>query len=115
MDERLFSMEAEFFKALAHPTRVRILKHLRGCEKCVCEFTEDLDVEQSNISQHLAILRKQDIVSFRKEGLKVVYKINYPQIFEILDLVEEIIVSQVNDTLNLLKKSPPKKGGEKHE
>lgn len=112
MDERLFAMEAEFFKALAHPTRVKILKHLRNGEKCVCEFTEDLDVEQSNMSQHLAILRKQDIVSSRKEGLKVMYGVNYPQIFEILDLVEDIIVSQVNDTLNLLNKRLQRKEGE---
>ena len=111
MDERLFSMEAEFFKALAHPTRVRILKHLRDAERCVCEFTEDLDVEQSNMSQHLAILRKQGIVSFRKDGLKVIYKINYPETFEILDLVEKILVAQVNETLDLLNKRP-KRGGE---
>lgn len=112
MDERLFAMEAEFFKALAHPTRVKILKHLRDSEKCVCEFTEDLDVEQSNMSQHLAILRKQEIVSCRKEGLKVIYRVNYPQIFEILDLVEDILVSQVNETLSLLNKRPKRKGGE---
>lgn len=112
MDERLFAMEAEFFKALAHPTRVRILKHLRDTERCVCEFTEDLDIEQSNMSQHLAILRKQGIVSFRKDGLKVIYKVIFPQIFEILDLVEEIIVSQVNETLELLNKRAKRKGGE---
>lgn len=108
MNERLFSMEAEFFKALAHPTRVRIIKHLRDNERCVCEFTEDLDVEQSNMSQHLAVLRKQGIVSFRKEGLKVMYKVNYPQVFEILQLVEEVLKSQVNETLSLLNKE---KGG----
>lgn len=112
MDERLFSMESEFFKALAHPTRVRILKHLRDGEKCVCEFTEDLDVEQSNTSQHLSVLRKQGIVSFRKEGLKVIYKANYPQVFQILDLIEEILVSQVNETLGLLNKRQRKEGGE---
>jgi DNA-binding transcriptional ArsR family regulator len=112
MDERLFSMEAEFFKALAHPTRVRILKHLRENEKCVCEFTEDLDVEQSNISQHLAILRKQDIVSYRKDGIKVIYKVNYPQVFDILDFVEEILISQVNATLSMLNKRPKRKEGE---
>ncbi|PKM46357.1 MAG: ArsR family transcriptional regulator [Firmicutes bacterium HGW-Firmicutes-8] len=112
MDERLFSMEAEFFKALAHPTRVRILKHLREGEKCVCEFTADLDMEQSNTSQHLAILRKQDIVSYRKEGLKVIYKVNYPQVFEILDMVEDVLVSQVNATLNLLNERPKRRGGE---
>lgn len=103
MNERLLSMEAEFFKALAHPTRIRILKHLRNTERCVCEFTEDLDVEQSNMSQHLAVLRKQGIVSFRKDGMKVMYKVVYPQVFEILELVEKILISQVNETLSLLK------------
>lgn len=112
MDERLFSMEAEFFKALAHPTRVRILKLLRDNERCVCEFTEDLGVEQSNMSQHLAILRKQGLVKFRKDGIKVIYKVNYPQLFEILDQVEEILISQVNETLDLLNKRPKRKGGE---
>ncbi len=112
MDERLFSMEAEFFKALAHPTRVRILKHLRESERCVCEFTEDLDIEQSNMSQHLAILRKQGIVSFRKEGLKVIYKVEYPQVYQILELVEDILVSQVNKTLGLLSKRQSKERGE---
>jgi ArsR family transcriptional regulator len=101
-------MEAEFFKALAHPTRIRILKHLMNIERCVCEFTEDLDVEQSNMSQHLAVLRKQGIVSFRKDGMRVIYKVNYPQVFEILELVENILIAQVNETLYLLNK---KKGG----
>ena len=104
MNERLFGMEADFFKALAHPTRVKILKHLIDGEKCVCEFTEDLDIEQSNMSQHLAILRKQNIVGSRKEGLKVIYSVTYPQVFEILNLVEDILVSQVNETLDLLNK-----------
>jgi ArsR family transcriptional regulator len=105
-------MEAEFFKALAHPTRIRILKHLRNIERCVCEFTEDLDVEQSNMSQHLAVLRKQGIVSFRKDGMRVMYKVNYPQVFEILELVEKILVLQVNETLSLLYQ---KKGGTNHD
>jgi DNA-binding transcriptional ArsR family regulator len=112
MDERLFSMEAEFFKVLAHPTRIKVLQHLRERERCVCEFTEDLDVEQSNISQHLSILRKQGVVSCRKDGIKVIYKVNYPQVFDILDVVEEILVSQVNATLSMLNKRPKRKGGE---
>ncbi|MDF9409692.1 metalloregulator ArsR/SmtB family transcription factor [Pelotomaculum isophthalicicum JI] len=104
MNERLLSMEAEFLKALAHPTRIRIIKHLMNSERCVCEFTEDLDVEQSNMSQHLAILRKQGIVSSRKDGMKVMYKVNHPQIFEILQLIEEVLVSQVKETLSILNK-----------
>lgn len=112
MDERLFSMEADFLKALGHPTRLRILEHLRAGEKCVCEFTEDLDMEQSNTSQHLAVLRKQGILSFRKEGLKVIYKVNHPEVFTILDLVKDVLVSQVNASMAMLKKSTREKGGE---
>lgn len=112
MNERLFSMEAEFLKALAHPTRVRILEHLRDGEKCVCEFTEDLDMEQSNTSQHLAVLRRQDIVSFRREGLKVIYRVNYPEVFAILDMVTDVLISQVNASMAMLQKSAHEKGVE---
>ncbi|KKM09255.1 ArsR family transcriptional regulator [Clostridiales bacterium PH28_bin88] len=102
MDERLLQMEADFLKALAHPTRIRILESLRTGEKCVCEFTEDLDLEQSNTSQHLAVLRRQDIVSCRKEGLKVIYQVNYPEIFQLLDLVKHLLYAQVKVTMDSL-------------
>jgi ArsR family transcriptional regulator len=64
------------------------------------------------MSQHLAVLRKQGIVSFRKDGMRVMYKVNYPQVFEILELVEKILVLQVNETLGLLYQ---KKGGTYHD
>ncbi|MDN5343915.1 MAG: hypothetical protein PWQ18_26 [Clostridia bacterium] len=99
MAERIYSMKAEFFKALAHPTRVKILEQLRQGEKCVCEFIEDLDLEQPNISQHLAVLRKQDIVVFRKEGLKVLYKVKHPEIFQVLDLVGNILTQEIVSTM----------------
>ena len=101
--ERIFHLEAEFLKALAHPTRVRILELLRDGEKCVCEFTEDLDLEQANISQHLAVLKKQDIVTSRKEGLRMMYQVNYPDVYAILDVVRRILVSQADATVALLK------------
>ncbi|BCV22737.1 ArsR/SmtB family transcription factor [Moorella sp. Hama-1] len=99
MAERIYSMKAEFFKALAHPTRVKILEQLRQGEKCVCEFIEDLDLEQPNISQHLAVLRKQDIVVFHKEGLKVLYKVKHPEIFALLDLVGNILTQEIASTM----------------
>lgn len=104
MEDRIYMLEADFLKAIAHPTRVRILEQLRDGEKCVCEFTEDLDLEQSNTSQHLAVLRKQDIVSFRKDGLKMMYKVKYQEIYDILDTVKKILRSQIEATASLLKK-----------
>ncbi len=80
---RLYQMKSDFLKALAHPTRLRILKQLHHGERCVCEFITDLELEQSNISQHLAVLRNQDVVSFYKDGLWVIYRVKHPEVSSI--------------------------------
>ncbi len=103
MEERLYQMKADFLKALAHPSRMRILEHMRAEERCVCRFIEDLDLEQSNVSQHLAVLKKQDIVTSRKDGMNVIYKVNHPEIFEILDMINLVLYSQVNSTMDVMK------------
>lgn len=105
----LLFMESEIFKALAHPTRIRLIKHLGEHEKCVCEFAGDLNVEQSNISQHLAVLRKQGIVGFRKDGLRVMYKINYPQVFQMIELVDRMLLLRAGETLSSLESEIPTK------
>lgn len=102
--DKIFQIKADLFKALAHPSRIKILEFLRDGEKCVCEFTENLDLEQSNVSQHLSILKRQDLITSRKEGLKVIYSVNREEIYDVLDRVEDIIVSQAEDTVSLLHK-----------
>ncbi|MCL5290034.1 MAG: metalloregulator ArsR/SmtB family transcription factor, partial [Firmicutes bacterium] len=69
MKEKISQLKADIFKALAHPTRIRILDLLKNGELCVCDIFEELQVEQANTSQHLAVLKKQDILQSRKEGL----------------------------------------------
>lgn len=66
---------SNLFKALAHPTRIQIVKLLRNGEMCVCEIMPNLDSEQSNTSQHLTVLKNQGIVESRKDGSKVIYSI----------------------------------------
>ena len=87
----MHASQADIFKALAHPTRLRILHQLRGGERCVCEIVPALDMEQSNVSRHLAILKKEGILNSRKEGLKVIYEVNDPRVYDILDLCTEIL------------------------
>ena len=66
-----------FFPALADPTRLRCLLLLAAeGELCVCELTHALDVSQPKISRHLAMLREAGIVSDRREGLWIHYRIN---------------------------------------
>ena len=103
MNRHIPRFKADILKALAHPTRISILECLRRGERCVCEIIEELDIEQSNVSQHLAILKKMDLVDSRKEGLRVNYWVKYPEVFQILDLLDNVLVSQVEDTMSALK------------
>ena len=63
-------------KALADPSRVRILKLLQQRELCVCELNELFDLSQPTISKHLKVLEVAELVTFRKEGNWVVYRAN---------------------------------------
>ena len=60
-------------KALADPTRVRVLAALREGELCVCELSDALEVTQSTLSTHLQVIREADLVRTRKEGKWVYY------------------------------------------
>ncbi len=58
--------KADIFQALAHPTRIAILELLRDGELSAGALIEKLDLEQANVSQHLAVLRAKQLVSTRK-------------------------------------------------
>jgi len=95
--------QARLLKALAHPTRLQILEILKDGEKCVCEILPALGLEQSNVSQHLAILRQQGILDFRKEGLKVIYWAKDQRVFAIVELINQILVDRLKETEAALK------------
>lgn len=69
---------AEVFKALGHPTRLWIAKHLEGKELCVCDFVTGTNEEFSSISQHLNVLKKAHVVECEKRGKHVFYRLAYP-------------------------------------
>ena len=72
--------KAEFFRALAHPVRIEILEVLLQGEHSVQELQDALGLEQSVVSQQLAVLRTKNIVSGRKEGTSVRYTVRDPLI-----------------------------------
>lgn len=95
---------AELLKSMAHPARIRILRLLAPGERCVCELIADIDIEQSNLSQHLGVLKKQGIIDSRKEGTKVFYRILHPAVLEVLGAVEKTIGEQISESHSLLSK-----------
>jgi ArsR family transcriptional regulator len=77
-------------KALSHPTRLEILWLLRDGEKSVCELQTALGCTQSNMSQHLGIMRERNILSTRKEANQVYYRVRNKDIFRLLDVLQEV-------------------------
>src|SRR5678809_1250304 len=78
--------KAQFFRALAHPTRIRILEILVNGQRTVQQLQEELTLDQPLVSQQLAVLRHQGIVLARKEGLSVRYALRDPLIGALLDV-----------------------------
>jgi ArsR family transcriptional regulator len=111
MFDKISQNKAEILKALAHPTRLNILESLRGGERCVCEIIEEVKIEQSNVSQHLAVLKKLDILSSRKDGLRVIYKVRHDEVFQILNLLDNLISSQMEENMALLAGLKQKQAG----
>jgi len=84
-------IRADILKALAHPVRVMIVETLARGEKCVCELNALADIDQSNISRHLASLKKAGIVADRRDGMRVFYRLRTPCILNALECAIEVM------------------------
>lgn len=104
MEERVLEMKAEVLKALAQPTRLKILEFLRNGERCICEIVPAINGEQSNISRHISLMQKSHLVTTRKDGVKVMVKVSDPKVFEILDRISLLLKKQIVETGKLIHK-----------
>lgn len=82
---------ASFFKAIAHPTRINILKTIHGRACCVNDISTRLKLNQPNTSQHLAILNKKNILVKTKKGTEVCYRIKDPSVMKVIDGAEKLM------------------------
>jgi len=77
-------------KALAHPIRLEIIQALKEGPLCVADIEEIVGSTQSNVSQHLALLRERNIVQYKRDKNQIYYYVNNWRIFQLLSLVREI-------------------------
>ncbi len=105
MNRKINDLFAGIFKTLSHPTRIRIIQLLQDGPLCVCEIIEDLQLEQSNVSQHLSVLRNQGIISSYRDGAKVMYKVDVPEIFEVLQDAQKVILKQISSIQQVVDKN----------
>ena|SRR5258707_15111858 len=95
MAQALQNFKAELFKALAHPTRIRILELLAESEKSVGELQLALASEGSSVSQQLAILRMKNLVDTRRAGTTIFYRLRDPQVTELLAVARHMFDAHV--------------------
>src|SRR6185436_13419298 len=99
----LQTFKVQFFRALAHPARIRMLEILVRGGRTVQELQEALTLEQPIVSQQLAVLRNQRIVSAQKEGSSVRYTLRDPLVGELLDVARRIFNNHLGNTRGLLR------------
>ena len=96
--------KAEFFKALAHPLRIKILELLVEGDKNVNEIQSLIGSEGSAVSQQLTVLRGKNIVTGTKDGNRVIYSLRDPMIVELLAVARQIFNNHLVDTITMLDK-----------
>jgi DNA-binding transcriptional ArsR family regulator len=103
MNREILLFKAEFFKALAHPMRIRILELLSEGNKNVNELQAILGSEGSMVSQQLAVLRNKNVVNGIKDGTSVIYSLRDPLIKNLLADAKAIFDNHLVDTISLLE------------
>lgn len=95
-------IEAELFKALSHPGRIRILEVLADGERSVGELQPLVGIELSHLSQQLAVLRRAGLVTARKEGSLVIYAVRNETVGALLGVAQRFLVTSLSETSDLL-------------
>jgi ArsR family transcriptional regulator len=99
----LYEKQADIAKAIAHPLRIAIIDFLKDGEQCVCDIAKFVSSERSNVSRHLSVMVKAGLLDWRKEGLKVIYKLKFACIIDFFSCVTRVLKQQAKDNQKLLK------------
>ncbi len=104
MDKKIYELHAEICKTLANPLRLEIINALRDEEKNVNELVNIVKVSQSNISQHLTIMRQKNIVKTRRAGKNIYYKLAYPEMIKACEIIRDVLKKQLSYNKRLAKR-----------
>jgi ArsR family transcriptional regulator len=94
--------KAALFRAMSHPTRIRVLEVLVDGEQSVGALADALDLDLPQLSQQLAVLRKAHIVTTRREGSTVFYRVTDPRMSQLLVTAKQLLVTDLRDGRQVL-------------
>jgi len=101
---KFYELKAELIQATAHPIRLAIVDFLVDGEQCVCDITDHVAAQRSNVSRHLSVMLKAGIVESRKDGLRMIYSLKTPCIAKLLGCVEDALKERMESQVKLFRK-----------
>jgi ArsR family transcriptional regulator, virulence genes transcriptional regulator len=93
-DKAIFEMQAEICKTLTNPKRIEILNALKTDERTVTDLVNILGASKANVSQHLAVMRHKGILTTRREGVNIFYRVANPKVIDACALMKEVLFEQ---------------------
>ena len=100
--KELYEIHAEICKVFSNATRLEILNLLRDRELSVTELIEKTKLSQTNISQHLSIMKSKGIVSSNRKGKNIYYKITNPKIIKAFDIIRDVLTEKLKKNGNVI-------------
>ncbi len=103
MNRPLYEAKADFFRTLGHPARIRVLELLSERDHAVHELLAAIEIESSNLSHQLAVLRRTGLITKSRRGGQVFYSMAAPEVGELLLAARAVLLDVINDQ-DLLKR-----------
>jgi ArsR family transcriptional regulator len=103
-DSELYKLKAELCKTFADPKRLAIINELRGGEKLVGDLARTLEIPHAVASRHLSLLRHRGVVSPRREGTNVYYRLADPKIVEACDIIHQVLLNHLSQNRELAER-----------
>ena len=97
-----YELHAEACKSFGHPKRLFIIDSLRKKELTVSELARITEMDISNLSQHLNILKEKGLLKTRREGTSVFYSLTHPNIIQAYDLISEVLTKRIKENQTIL-------------
>lgn len=104
MSKKLYEIHADICKTLGNAKRIEILSALNNRELTVSELTEILGISHANVSQHLSIMKQRGILTARREGVNIYYKVVNPKVNKACSLMREVLLEQLEEGRKIVKR-----------
>ncbi len=98
-DDRMLEFKTRIFKVISDTNRLKILEILRAGEMCQCEIIPLLDQSQPTVSRHLKLLEEAGLIKSSKEGVRTIYEVVDPHIFNVIDAVDDKMIDIISSEI----------------